>query len=139
MAEAAAAVLRVSAASVALRDAASGRLVFRAAAGPEGRAVVGLSLAAHEGIAGYVYSTGQALAVADVVADPRFGRTTAERTGYVPRSLLAVPLVAGIPGVMEFLDRRDGARSTWSMSSRDAHGGRDDRGRPGEPRRSGRR
>jgi GAF domain-containing protein len=111
VAEAAAAVVRVTAASVALVDPASGRLVFRAAAGPEGRGVVGLSIAAHEGIAGYVYSTGQALAIADVVADPRFERTTAERTGYVPRSLLAVPLVdeVGIAGVMEFLDRRDGA------------------------------
>jgi len=111
VAEAAAAVLRVTAASVALADGASGRLIFRAAAGPEGQGVVGLSLAAHEGIAGYVYSTGQALAIADVVADPRFERTTAERTGYVPRSLLAVPLVdeTGIAGVMEFLDRRDGS------------------------------
>jgi len=111
VAEAAAAVVRVTAASVALLDAASGRLVFRAAAGPEGGGVVGLSIAAHEGIAGYVYSTGQALAIADVVADPRFERATAERTGYVPRSLLAVPLVdeVGIAGVMEFLDRRDGA------------------------------
>ncbi len=111
VAEAAAAVVRVTAASVALLDAATGRLVFRAAAGPEGGAVVGLSIAAHEGIAGYVYSTGQALAVADVAADPRFERATAERTGYVPRSLLAVPLVdeVGVAGVMEFLDRRDGA------------------------------
>jgi GAF domain-containing protein len=111
VAEAAAGVIRVTAASVALFDAATGRLVFRAAAGPEGGGVVGLSIAAHEGIAGYVYSTGQALAIADVEADPRFERATAERTGYVPRSLLAVPLVdeVGIAGVMEFLDRRDGA------------------------------
>lgn len=110
-AEAAAAVIRVTAASVALHDPATGRLVFRAAAGPEGSGVVGLSIAAHEGIAGYAFSTGQALAVLDVAADPRFERTTAERTGYVPRALLAVPLVdnAGIVGVMEFLDRRDGA------------------------------
>lgn len=111
VADAAAAVIRVTAASVALHDTATGRLVFRAAAGPEGRGVVGLSIAAHEGIAGYVFSTGQTLAVADVAEDPRFERATAERTGYVPRSLLAVPLVddAGIIGVMEFLDRRDGA------------------------------
>jgi GAF domain-containing protein len=73
--------------------------------------VIGLSIAAHEGIAGYVFSTGQALAVAEVATDPRFERATAERTGYVPRSLLAVPLVddAGTIGVMEFLDRRDRA------------------------------
>jgi GAF domain-containing protein len=111
IAEAAVALVRVSAASVALHDAATGRLVFRAAAGPQGAGVVGLSIAAHDGIAGYVFSTGQALAVADATRDPRFERATAERTGYVPRALLAVPLVdeAGAIGVMELLDRRDGA------------------------------
>ena len=111
IADAAVALVRVTAASIALHDPASGRLVFRAAAGPEGEAVVGLSIATHEGIAGYVFATGQALAVADVVRDPRFERTTAERTGYVPRALLAVPLLdpTGIVGVMELLDRRDGA------------------------------
>jgi GAF domain-containing protein len=110
IADAAAVAMRVTAVSVALHDAATNTLVFRVAAGPEGRGVVGLAIAAHEGIAGYVHSTGQPLAVADVVADPRFERTTAERTGYVPRSLLAVPLAdeEGTLGVMEFLDRRDG-------------------------------
>jgi GAF domain-containing protein len=111
IADASAVAMRVTAVSVALLDAATGRLVFRVAAGPEGRGVVGLEIAAHEGIAGYVHSTGQPLAIADVVADPRFERTTAERTGYLPRSLLAVPLVddEGALGVMEFLDRRDGS------------------------------
>ena len=110
IADAAVVAMRVTAVSVAVHDATTDRLVFRVAAGPEGGGVVGLEIAAHEGIAGYVFSTGQPLAVADVVADPRFERTTAERTGYVPRSLLAVPLAdeEGTLGVMEFLDRRDG-------------------------------
>jgi GAF domain-containing protein len=101
----------VTAASIALHEPADNRLVFRAAAGPEGEGVIGIAIATHEGIAGYVFSTGQPLAVADVAADPRFERATAEQTGYVPRSLLAVPLVdgEGIVGVMEWLDRTDGA------------------------------
>jgi GAF domain-containing protein len=43
-----------------------------------------------------------------VTADPRFGRSTAEETGYVPRSILAVPLLddEGTIGVLEVLDRR---------------------------------
>jgi GAF domain-containing protein len=108
--EAAAAVLQATAASIALYDSATNALVFRVAAGPEGAGVIGLSIPAYAGIAGYVYSTGQPLAIADVATDPRFQRATAERTGYVPRSLLAVPLVddAGLVGVMEVLDRRDG-------------------------------
>jgi GAF domain-containing protein len=111
IASAGAAALRVAASSIALHDASTGRLVFRAAAGPHGEGVVGLAIAPHEGIAGYAFSTGQPLAVGDVTADPRFERGTAERTGYVPRSLLAVPLVddEGTIGVMEWLDRLDGA------------------------------
>jgi signal transduction protein with GAF and PtsI domain len=111
IADAAAAALHVTAASIALHEPADNTLVFRAAAGPEGEGVIGLAIAAHEGIAGYVFSTGQPLAVADVATDPRFERATAEQTGYVPRSLLAVPLADadGIVGVMEWLDRTDGA------------------------------
>ena len=131
--------MRVTAVSVAVHDAATDRLVFRVAAGPEGGGVVGLEIAAHEGIAGYVFSTGQPLAVADVVADPRFERTTAERTGYVPRSLLAVPLVdeEGTLGVMELLDRRDGVavRSRRSRDGRAIRRGAD-RVDPGDPARS---
>lgn len=110
IADAGVAALHVAAASIALHDPVLGSLVFRAAAGPEGQGVVGLAIAPHEGIAGYVFSTGQPLAVADVTQDARFERATAERTGYVPRSLLAVPLVddEGIIGVMEWLDRADG-------------------------------
>lgn len=110
IADAAAAALHVAAASIALHDPVEDRLVFRAAAGPQGEGVIGLAIASHEGIAGYVFSTGQPLAIADVLADPRFERGTAERTGYTPRSLLAVPLVdgEGTIGVMEWLDRADG-------------------------------
>jgi len=110
IADAGAAALHVTAASIALHDAPTNRLIFRAAAGLQGEGVVGLAIASHEGIAGYVFSTGQPLAIADVATDPRFGRETAERTGYVPRSLLAVPLVdgEGVIGVMEWLDRTDG-------------------------------
>ncbi|HEX7948723.1 MAG TPA: GAF domain-containing protein [Candidatus Limnocylindrales bacterium] len=111
IADAAAAALHVTAASIALHDPVANRLVFRAAAGPEGEGVLGLSIAPDEGIAGYAFSTGQPLAIADVRTDPRFERRAAERTGYVPRSLLAVPLVDddGTVGVMEWLDRLDGS------------------------------
>ena len=98
------------AASIALYDAATDRLVFRVAAGAQGQAVVGVSIAPHEGVAGYVFSTGQPIAIMDVAADPRFGASTAEQTGYVPRSILAVPLLddEASLGVLEILDRRSG-------------------------------
>jgi GAF domain-containing protein len=109
--EATVALFDAEAASIALYDQAADRLVFRVAAGEQGQGVVGVSIAPHEGVAGYVFSTGQPMAIADVAADPRFGSETAQRTGYVPRSLLAVPLVDDDDslGVLEILDRRDAA------------------------------
>ena len=55
-----------------------------------------------------MFTTGQPLAVSDVAADPRFDRSAAVGTGYVPRSILAVPLIddGGTLGVLEVLDRR---------------------------------
>jgi GAF domain-containing protein len=106
--EATAALFDAEAASLALHDPASDRLVFEVAAGERGQGVVGLAIGPSEGVAGYVFSTGQPLALSDVARDARFGRDTAERTGYVPRSLVAVPLVdgEGVLGVLEVLDKR---------------------------------
>jgi len=108
--DAAVALIRAEAASIALHDQSTNRLVFRVAAGERGAGVVGLEIGADEGVAGYVFSTGQPLAIGEASADPRFGRGAAEQTGYVPRSLIAVPLGddAGTLGVLEVLDRRDG-------------------------------
>ncbi|MFN2484466.1 MAG: GAF domain-containing protein [Candidatus Limnocylindria bacterium] len=96
------------AASIALFEKDPDRLEFRVAAGPQGAGAIGLSVAPSQGIAGFVYSTGQALALSDVASDPRFDRRTAERTGYVPRSIAAVPLVDGQAtiGVLQVLDKR---------------------------------
>ena len=109
--EATVALFEAEAASIALYDAASDQLVFEVAAGEQGQGVIGVAIRPDQGIAGYVYTTGQALALSDVASDPRFGRTVAERTAYVPRSIVAVPLVddQGTIGVLEVLDKRSQA------------------------------
>src|SRR5512137_1963823 len=86
--EATVALFEAEAASIALYDAATDRLVFEVAAGEQGEGVIGVSIATDQGIAGFVFTTGQALALSDVASDPRFGRTVAEQTAYVPRSLV---------------------------------------------------
>jgi GAF domain-containing protein len=103
------------ASSIALFERDPDRLEFRVAAGPRGAGAVGLSVPPSKGIVGYVYSTGQALALSDVGNDPRFDRATAERTGYVPRSIAAVPLVDGTAtvGVLQVLDKKGSA--TFSL------------------------
>ncbi|MFL5642496.1 MAG: GAF domain-containing protein [Chloroflexota bacterium] len=105
--------LEAQAASVALFDPATDRLIFRAAAGPAAGDIVGVSIDPQAGIAGYAFTSGQPLAVADVTADPRFERAVAEASGYVPSSLLAVPIVGpgSTIGVLEALDGRRGAFS----------------------------
>jgi len=104
-------LFNAQAASIALYDQATDRLVFRVASGSQGDGVVGLAIAPDAGVAGYVFTTGQPIALSDVATDARFGRQAAEQTGYVPRSLVAVPLLddEGTIGVLEVLDKLDGA------------------------------
>jgi GAF domain-containing protein len=103
------------AASIALFEPDPDRLVFRVAAGEQGAGAIGLSVPPTQGIAGFVYSTGQALALSDVANDPRFNRDAAEQTGYVPRSIAAAPLLdeEGAIGVLQVLDKRSSA--TFSL------------------------
>lgn len=99
------------AASIALFERDPDRLEFRVAAGPRGAGAIGKSVKPSQGVAGFVFSTGQALALSDVVSDPRFDRKTAEKTGYVPRSIAAVPLTdeQGTHGVLQVLDKKGSA------------------------------
>jgi GAF domain-containing protein len=95
------------AASIALFESDPDRLEFRVAAGEKGAGAIGLSVPPTQGIVGFVYSTGQALALSDVANDPRFNRDAAEQTGYVPRSIAAAPLVddEAVLGVLQVLDK----------------------------------
>lgn len=95
------------AASIALFEPDPDRLEFRVAAGEKGAGAIGLTVPTTQGVVGYVYSTGQALALSDVAGDPRFNRDAAEQTGYVPRSIAAAPLLDehGVLGVVQVLDK----------------------------------
>ena len=109
--DAAVVLFRAEAASLALKSETGETLDFVLSAGAHGAGVVGRSIAMGEGIAGYVSQTGQPIALASPADDVRFGRAIAEQTGYVPRSILAVPLLTPdrTVGVMEILDCRDGS------------------------------
>ena len=102
------ALFEAEASSIALFEPDPDRLEFRVSAGAQGAGVIGLSVPPTQGIAGYVFSSGQALALSDVMSDPRFDRATAQRTGYVPRSIAAVPLLdeQRTLGVLQVLDKR---------------------------------
>lgn len=99
-----------AACSLALLDDSEEELVFHVASGEGSRDVTGLRIPAGQGVAGWVVMSGQPISIEDVQNDPRFAVDVAETTGYVPRSILAMPLETerGTLGVIEVLDRRRG-------------------------------
>jgi GAF domain-containing protein len=108
------AIFRARAASVFLLDAGADELVFEAVSGEGEESLVGRRFPSSTGIAGWVLVTGQSLVLDDVTADPRFASQAAESTGYVPKAIMAVPLLSGerTLGVLEVLDRPSGERFT---------------------------
>lgn len=106
----AAGVFEAAAASLAVTDAATGELVYRAAWGAGAEEVVGVRLPPAGGIAGAVVADREGIAVPDCRDDPRFAVRIAEGTGYVPYTMLVVPLVrdGDAIGALSVLDRRDG-------------------------------
>ena len=69
--------------------------------------LVGKRFPSSTGIAGWVLVTRQPLVVEELDKDPRFAREAAESTGFVPKGLMAVPLLHEdrTLGVLEVLDR----------------------------------
>jgi GAF domain-containing protein len=107
--DAAARIFGAAAASIALVDETRQVLRFEVAHGAGQEDVVGQEISIDAGIAGYVAMTGNPIAVADVRKDPRFDQEFAKKTGYIPNSILAMPLVwnGRVIGVMEVLDKID--------------------------------
>jgi GAF domain-containing protein len=106
------AIFGARAASIFLLDEAADELVFEAVSGEGGDTLVGTRFPSSTGIAGWVLVTRQPLVIDDLSQDPRFARDVAESLGYVPRALMAVPLLheERALGVLEVLDRVRGSR-----------------------------
>jgi len=109
--EAAARIFSAAAASILLVNNEEQVLEFKVACGASNRDLVGMKFPLDKGIAGYVVMTGQPLAISNVRQDARFNQDFAKSTGYVPNSILAMPLRSGerIIGVMEVLDKINAA------------------------------
>jgi GAF domain-containing protein len=112
--EVARAIFNAKASSIFLLDEATDELVFEAVAGEGAESLIGRRFPSSTGIAGFVLVSRQPLVIEDVLSDPRFSRETAESTGFVPKGLMAVPLLheESALGVLEVLDRPSDARFT---------------------------
>lgn len=96
-----------AACSLALLSEDESELLYTVAVGEGARDVTGMRMPASQGIAGWVVQSGQPIAISDAAADPRFALDQAERTGYVPQTILAVPVETPqrMLGVITLLDR----------------------------------
>lgn len=112
--EVARAIFRAKASSVLLLDEEADELVFEAVAGSGSGELVGKRFPSSTGVAGWVLVTRQPIVIEDVTADTRFSQEAAESTGYVPKGLMAVPLLVEerALGVLEVLDRPSDSRFT---------------------------
>jgi len=102
------------ASSIMLLDPDTEELVFAAVSGEGERELVGRRMPASTGVAGWVLSSRTPLVLEDVQSDPRFARDVAEKTGYVPKGLMAAPLLDEelALGVLQVLDRPQRSRFT---------------------------
>jgi GAF domain-containing protein len=120
--EVARAIFGAQASSIFLLDEEADELVFEAVAGHGAETLLGKRFPSSTGIAGWVLVTRQPLVIEDVAEDPRFAKGVAEETGYVPKGLMAAPLLheERALGVLEVLDRPQ--RSQFSLVEMDLLG-----------------
>jgi GAF domain-containing protein len=105
--ETAAQVISARSAALFLIDDAAQELIFEVALGPKADEVQKHRVPLGHGIAGLVAVSGQPMAVSDASNDPRQASDIARAVGYVPESILCVPLISGdqVIGVLELLDK----------------------------------
>ena len=101
-------LMKVEAGSLLLREE-TGELTFAVVLGESRGLLQGLRIAAEEGIAGWVASTGEPLLIPDVKKHPRFSSRIDTVTGFQTRSMLCVPVKTAerVLGVIQLINRID--------------------------------
>ena len=104
--EAAMRLVKCEASSLLLVENAD-TLKFRVALGPAGVKALAIPVAVKGSIAGWVVENNESLIINDVAQDPRFFGAVQEKTGYVTKSMVAVPLrfEKKCIGVIELLNK----------------------------------
>ena len=94
-------------ASVLVRDGDEGDLRFLSAIGKVAGQLIDIKVPAGKGIAGFVLSSGQPMAVSNVVEDSTFYAEIDKATGYSTEMILATPLQhdGETIGVLEYINR----------------------------------
>ncbi len=97
--------------AIFLVDVDNEELTFAAALGPKADEVRRLRVPLGHGIAGLVAVSGQPMAISDASNDPRQAADIAASVGYMPQSILCVPVFYDeqVIGVLELLDKHGAA------------------------------
>ncbi|MEJ2471420.1 MAG: sensor domain-containing diguanylate cyclase [Desulfuromonadales bacterium] len=99
-------LLKTRAWSLLLRDEETGDLTFEIAVSPAAGNLKGVTVAAGEGVAGWVAEHGEPLVIADVKEDPRFSDLFDKASSFNTRSVLCVPVRSKdhVLGVIELVN-----------------------------------
>lgn len=94
-------------ASVIIRDGEEGDLRFLSAIGKVADQLKSMKIPAGKGIAGFVFSSGQPMAITDVGEEESFYAEVDKQTGYSTQTILATPLNYNgeVIGVLEYINR----------------------------------
>ena len=102
-------LVKCESSSLLLVNKADKTLHFEVALGPKGAECKSIPVATKGSIAGWVYEHNQSLVIDDVPNDPRFYSGVQEKTGYITRNMIVVPMrVKNVCiGVIELLNKAD--------------------------------
>lgn len=103
-------VMRAEASSIALMDHSTDELVFQFVHGNASDSVRTFRVPVGTGISGWVAKYGVPLIIPDAQKDPRFNNKSDEKSNFVTRSVICVPLKRedSVIGVLQSLNRKDG-------------------------------
>lgn len=107
-------VIKARAGALFLLDEDQSELTFEVAVGSRAEEAKRFRVPLGHGIAGMVAASGQPMAIANAESDARLASDIAESVGYIPHTVLCVPLFYGerVIGALELLDKEGGARFT---------------------------
>ncbi|MBI3609103.1 MAG: GAF domain-containing protein [Nitrospirae bacterium] len=116
--EAATRLMEAEVGSLLLIDEATQELYFEVALGERGERIKEIRLKMGEGIAGWVAKTGEPLIVADAQSDTRFNRKADQKSSFVTRNMICVPvkIKEKTIGVLQAINKLGGRSFTkWDM------------------------
>jgi putative nucleotidyltransferase with HDIG domain len=105
--EAATQLMEAEVGSLLLVDDEKGELFFEVALGERGSKVKEIRLKIGEGIAGWVAQQGRPLIIPDVQKDPRFFKKADEKSAFVTRNMICVPVKSKnkVIGVLQAINK----------------------------------